>query len=222
MTASAIYALAAAIAIAVTGTASSAVYTGVEQTGTVAYTLASNDALYDASKVVFAGDATVAFMGDGAYTCGVYGYGPAPSATDGGTKTLDLTEFTGTLSGAIGGFDAIAFEGDTAATLSGSTIDNDEWKFYYTGRTFSADTAALTLNDGTFTGDSVTLALDATDAPQDWNIATGVADTAIGFDYTVYVSGDEQTFVDGRIASGDYAGWGFALEDSTLKFKHLA
>ena len=80
----------------------------------------------------------------------------------------------------------------------------------------------LNWNGGTFAGDDLTLRLGSAVAPQDWNIATGLADTGIGFDYTVFVGGVEQTFVDGKIASGDYAGWGFTLEDSTLKFKNLA
>ena len=32
----------------------------------------------------------------------------------------------------------------------------------------------------------------------------------------------EDLALDEQIASGDYAGWGFKLEDGTLKFKHLA
>ena len=172
------------------------------------------------SKV--AGDVSVTFTGANDYTCNVYGYCTPVSTTTTIDKTLTFAGYTGTLSGDVGGFDAIAFEGDTAATLSAAAanIDNSNWEFDYTGRTL--DTAALTLSSGTFAGDSVTLFLDATDAPQDWSIASGLADATIGFDYGVYVGDVEQTFVDGKIASGDYAGWGFALEDSTLKFKNLA
>ena len=61
----------AAITITVAGTGSTATYTGAEQTGTVAYTLASNDALYDESKVVFSGDATVSGTNVGDYPYGL-------------------------------------------------------------------------------------------------------------------------------------------------------
>ena len=61
----------AQIAVAVTGTASSSTYTGAEQTGTVAYALASDDELYDASKVVFSGDETVAGTAVGSYAYGL-------------------------------------------------------------------------------------------------------------------------------------------------------
>ena len=62
----------AAITVTVAGTASSSTYTGEAQTGTVAYELSSSDALYDASKVQFSGDATVSGT-----TVGDYPYGLA-------------------------------------------------------------------------------------------------------------------------------------------------
>ena len=86
----------------------------------------------------------------------------------------------------------------------------------------TTDAAAVALTDGTFTGDALTLKLDAETSPADWNIASGLADTSVGFTYEVYVGGVEQTFVDGKIASGDYAGWGFDLNEGVLKFKNLA
>ena len=168
------------------------------------------------------GNVKVTFTGSNDYSCNVFGYGVQASATVGGDKALTFSGYTGTLSGDIGGFTSIEFAGDTAATLSGAAIDNGNWEFNFTGRTLDGDTAAANFNGGTFAGDTLTLLLDATEAPVDWNIASGLADTAIGFAYDVSVGGFEQEFVDGRIASGDYAGWGFAIEDSTLKFKQLA
>ncbi len=165
------------------------------------------------------GDVSVTFTGANDYSCNVYGYGVQSSATNANDKTLAFDGFTGTLSGAVGGFDAIGFTGNTATTLAGA-IDNTDWTFDYTARTL--DTAALTLNGGTFAGDDLTLKLAASAAPADWNIAAGLADTAVGFDYAVYIGDTALEFTDGKVASGDYAGWGFALEDSTLKFKQLA
>ena len=67
----------------------------------------------------------------------------------------------GTFSGAIGGFDGITFAGDTAATLSGAAIDNDDWAFDYTGRTLDAGLAMLTLDGGSLAGDKVAVDLSA-------------------------------------------------------------
>ena len=168
------------------------------------------------------GGVRVSFTGSNDYACNVFGYGHPESATAVGDKSLEFVDYTGELSGDIGGFDGIVFTGNTSATLSGTTIDNTVWSFDYTGRTFGADIAMLTFDNGTFAGGELTLKLAASAAPADWNIAVGLADTAVGFDYTVYVGNVEQTFVDGKVASGDYAGWSFVLEDSTLKFKQLA
>ena len=169
-----------------------------------------------------AGDVNVTFTGSNDCACSVYGYVVRPSATAGGDKTLSFADYAGTLSGDIGGFDVIAFSGDTAATLSGANIDNGEWEFDFTARTLGADTAALTLSGGTFADDALTLKLADGSAPAVWSIAAGLADTAVGFDYEVCVGDVELEFADGKVVSGDYVGWGFAIEDATLKFKNLA
>ena len=83
----------------------------------------------------------------------------------------------------------------------------------------------LTLDDGTFAGDNVAVDLsEATQAANGWSIATGL--TAANAAYSVELA----TGSAGGLALGDaldssfgiYEGWGFALEDSTLKFKQLA
>jgi len=62
----------AAITVTVTGTdAESAVYTGSEQTANVAYELACNAPLYDASKVSYTGDTTVSGTNVGSYPFGL-------------------------------------------------------------------------------------------------------------------------------------------------------
>ena len=134
--------------------------------------------------------------------------------------------YTGELSGNIGGFDAIAVEGDTAATLSGSSIDNDDWTFDYTGRTLDAATAMLTLDSGSFAGDNVSVDLSAVEqVSTGWSIAAGLS-SAEGATFGVEVStGSAEDLALGDTlgsAYGVYEGWGFTLEDSTLKFKNLA
>ena len=171
------------------------------------------------------GDVRVTFTGSNDYTCNVYGYGVQSSATTGGDKALTFSGYTGTLSGNIGGFDGIVVSGDTTATLSGATIDNADWTFDFTERTLAADTVALTLVNGISTEEELTLTLKLSgDVPAtDWSLATGVGDIAGALSgYEVYVGDVELEFASGLVVSGDYAGWGFAIEDTTLKFKHLA
>ena len=127
---------------------------------------------------------------------------------------------------ASGGFDGIVVSGDTAATLSGATIDNDDWSFDYTGRTLDAGLAMLTFDGGTFASDNV--AIDLTGVEQvanGWSIAAGLT-SAEGAKFGVELSTGSATNLALGDALGDaygiYEGWGFALEDSTLKFKQLA
>ena len=171
------------------------------------------------------GSVDVTFAGSNDYSCNVYGYGVQESATVTNDRTLSFATYTGTLSGDIGGFDAIAFAGDTAATLSGSSIDNDDWSFDYTGRTLDAATAMLTLDSGSFAGDNVSVDLsDVEQVSTGWSVAAGLA--AADATYNVELStGSAANLALGDTlgaAYGVYAGWGFALEDSTLKFKQLA
>ena len=172
-----------------------------------------------------AGDATVVFTGAGAYTCGVYGYVTPPSATEGGTKTLDLTTFTGTLSGDIGGFDEVKFTTATAATLTAAAanVDNDEWVFDLAGT--AGASPMLTWQDGTFAGDTVVLNLDgATVAPAaGWSIAAGLADA--NAKYTVNWSFATYDLALGeKIFGGDYDGYSLNVDGETgvLKFSKLA
>ena len=62
---------AAEITVTVTGTGSTETYTGAEQTADVAYALASDSELFDETKVVFAGDATVSGTTVGSYAYGL-------------------------------------------------------------------------------------------------------------------------------------------------------
>ncbi|MBP5530851.1 MAG: hypothetical protein J6Y54_02320, partial [Lentisphaeria bacterium] len=83
---------------------------------------------------VVTGDVCVTFTGDTNQSCGVYGYSYV-----GGEKSdavLNYTAYTGTFSGAIGGFNGIVFDDDTAMTLSTAADDvtNSNWEFDFTDR----------------------------------------------------------------------------------------
>ena len=172
-----------------------------------------------------AGDVSVIFTGSNDYACNVYGYVIPVSATEAGDKTLAFVNYTGILSGDIGGFDGIVFTGDTATTLRGATIGNDDWTFDYAGRTLDAAAAMVTFAEGTFAGDKVAVDLSAAEqVAGGWSIAAGL--TAADATFGVELATGSATGLALGDALGDaygiYEGWGFTLEDSTLKFKQLA
>ena len=204
---------------------------GATSVGSVSITVAGG-AIYGnifaagqgANSTVTTGNVSVTFTGSNDHTCNVYSYSQQASATTGGDKALTFATYTGALSGDIGGFDKILVTGDTAANLGG-TIDNGNWEFDFTKRTLAAETVALTLANGISTEDELNLTLRlADDVPAtDWSLASGVGDIASALaGYEVYVGDTQLDFAGGKVVSGVYAGWCFAIEDSTLKFKQLA
>ena len=77
-----------------------------------------------------------------------------------------------------------------------------------------------------FAGDTIAVNL-ATGNVTEWDLLTATGATAATFNkFDVLVDGvsilTATLDLDEAIASGDYAGWGFTLENDTLKFKHLA
>ena len=65
---------------------------------------------------------------------------------------------------------------------------------------------------------------DEAQAKGDWNIAT-VTEAFSGATFNVEVGSEaiaSGLAYNQQIASGDYAGWGFELENGVLKFKQLA
>ena len=115
--------------------------------------------------------------------------------------------------------------GDTAAILSGATIDNDDWTFDYTGRTLDAGLAMVTFDNGTFAGDTVAVDLSAAEqSATGWSIAAGLtaADATYGVELSTGSAADLALGDALDAAYGVYAGWGFTLEEGTLKFKNLA
>ncbi len=170
----------ASITITVTGTASSETYTGAEQTEPVAYTLASEDALYDASKVAYSGAATVAGT-----TVGSYAYGLDDSdfsyADDNIAATFTVTDaafaitpasititVTGTASSAT--YTGSEQTGTVAYTLASEDALYDASKVNYSGASTVAGTTvgdyAYGLDEGNFTYDDadVEVAFTVTDA----------------------------------------------------------
>ncbi|MBQ6352134.1 MAG: hypothetical protein IJJ28_02560, partial [Lentisphaeria bacterium] len=178
--------------------------------------------------------AEVIFTGDKNFSCGVYGYSYVGG--DDSDATLNFSTYTGTFSGKIGGFgDGITFAGNTVMTLGTAAADvsNGDWVFDLTERRlFFDDQAILNWSAADFSEDTVTLKV-ASSRSQCWTLVSGADasayNTAAG-KFLVEVDGgdavaltfDAETGRTGTLADGAYAGWGFAVEDSVLKFTKLA
>ena len=169
------------------------------------------------------GAASVIFTGAANYGCGVYGYSYVGGAGEG--AALSFYDYKGSFSGAIGGFDGITLDGDTAMTLTTAAADvaNGAWEFDLSARADAlAGTSLLAWNNADFAGDkvAVTFANDA-QAAAGWNIAD--ADFT-GASFDLYVGGDkiaEGIAYDTAIDGGDWAGWKFTSVDGTLKFAQI-
>jgi len=170
------------------------------------------------------GAASVIFTGAKNFSCGVWGYSYIGGAVDG--STLRFTDYSGTFSGKLGGFDGIWLDGGTSMTLgSAAEINNTAWTFDLAGRSdLLTDASLLTWTaEAGFTGDKVVVNFaDADQAAAGWSIAA--ADfTGATFDLCI----DGATAVadiayDTAISGGDWDGWKFTNVDGTLKFQHLA
>jgi len=168
--------------------------------------------------------AEVIFTGANDYACNVYGYSYV-GAADASDATLTFAGYRGTFAGEIGGFDSIEFNDGTVMTLATAAADvaNSTWKFDVAGRDETlADTAMLNWSAADFSGDTIALNL-ATGQSAEWTLVDAATDTNY-HQFDVLVDGVSQgtLALDDQLASGDFAGWGFTLEDSALKFKNLA
>jgi len=167
--------------------------------------------------------AKVIFTGSADFGCGVYGYScVGGEASD---ATLSFTGYTGEFAGAIGGFDGITLNGAAAMTLATAAEDvsNSNWMFDVSERSIGlAGTAMVDWDDADFAGDTIKLNL-TTGSTSEWTLVDGAANTQYG-EFEVLADGISQGVValDQKIADGEFAGWGFALEDTLLKFKQLA
>ena len=178
------------------------------------------------NRILMPGDeVTVTFTGTSDYACDVFGYSYVGG--EGNSDALNFTDYTGSFSGSVGGFDKIAISGKTAMTLAAAADDvsNTAWEFDFTERASGlASTAALDWDEA-FT-EHTTVAVTFADGAQArgaWSIAAVADASNATFDLTV---GDdviaEGLAYGAGIASGDYAGWGFTTESGVLKFKNLA
>ena len=172
------------------------------------------------------GAASVIFTGAANFGCDVFGYSYVGGAAS--DAALSFNGYTGIFSGAVGGFNSITLDGATAMTLATAAADvsNGAWEFDFTDRADAlAGTSLLTWGTADFENDTikVSFANDA-QAQGGWNIAT-VAEAFTGTTFEVKI-GDSEIATglayNQQIASGDYAGWGFGLDEGVLKFKQLA
>ena len=185
--------------------------------------------------------AEVIFTGANNFACGVYGYSRVSQTVtyveeEPASVALSFTDYTGTFSGAIGGFDGgITVGGNTWMTLgtAADDVSNSAWIFDFNERDLGLDgQAALNWSTADFTDDTITLRI-ATKRSEGWTLVSG-ADASkyntaadkflveIDGGEAVALTFDAATGKTGAIAEGGYAGWGFAVEDSVLKFKNLA
>ncbi len=171
------------------------------------------------------GAASVIFSGNKAYTCDVYGYTYVGGSES--DATLSFSGYTGEFAGSIGGFTDITFDGVTAMTLdAAATVTNNAWSFDLGARDAGlAGDALLTWGaEAGFSGDAVRVNFaDETQAKAGWSIAAADFTDAT---FTLAINGaDIGSAAYGSAIEGTgtvYDGWGFALEDSVLKFKNLA
>ena len=169
------------------------------------------------------GDVSVTFRGANDYVCGVYGYSYVGGAAS--EATLSFTGYTGKFSGRIGGFAGITFSADTAMELgtAAAHVSNYVWNFDVSARDADlSDTAMLDWHAANFAGDTIVLNL-ASGSTAAWTLVDAAATTAYG-EFDVRIDGVSQGTLKlgDQLASGEFAGWGFTIEDTVLKFKNLA
>jgi len=166
----------------------------------------------------------VTFAGANDYVCGVYGYSYV-GAAEASDATLTFAGYTGEFSGALGGFNSIEFNDGTAMTLAtaAANVANSAWKFDVAARDASlAGKAMLNWSDADFSGDTIALNL-AAGSTAEWTLVDAAATTGYNqFEVLVDEVSQGTLALGEQLADGDFAGWGFALEDSALKFKNLA
>ena len=171
------------------------------------------------------GDVTVTVTGSANYDCNFYGFSRTAGEENKAILTFDA--YTGTISGEVNGFKEIAFAGDTAMAFAAKAdISNNAWFFDLAERTTSG-TAFASCEAADF-GENSTITLNIGEGQKltgAWSIFDGGSSTTYG-KFDVLVGGasilTETLVLDEQIADGDYAGWGFTVEDTVLKFKNLA
>ena len=168
------------------------------------------------------GAAEVIFTGATNFGCEVYGYSHVGGDDEG--AALRFSAYTGEFSGKLGGFNGITLDGGTAMTLAtvADNVSNGAWIFDVSDRDAGlAGTALLNWTAADFANDTITLALGTT-AAAEWSLVSAASTTAYNkFNVDGIAAGlvlDQAIGNTGTV----YDGWGFTLEESTLKFKNLA
>ena len=138
---------------------------------------------------------------------------------------MSFTDYTGTLSGKLGGFNGITFDGATAMTLTtaAADINNGAWSFDLTDRDAElAGTSLLTWSTANFEDDKVTVTFaDATQAMEGWSIADANF-TGSTFDLWIGENKAAENLAYGdTIDGGAWDGWKFTDVDGTLKFAKI-
>ena len=175
------------------------------------------------------GAVNVIFTGAGNYGCGVWGYSYGGSTGVDDDVTLSFNGYTGTFSGKVGGFNDIKFNDGTAMTLAteAADVNNKAWTFDLSARDEAlSGTSLLTWGaEAGFSDDKVTVNFaDEAQAKAGWSIADA-AFTGATFD--LWIGGAATTAVDLTLdqaisgTSTAYDGWGFKLENGTLKFAQI-
>ena len=170
------------------------------------------------------GGASVTVTGSVNYGCNFYGFSRNTGEDD--NAVLTFSDYTGTISGEVGGFKEITLAGDTEMAFdTAAKVTNTAWIFDVAERTTSA-TAFASCETATFSGATISLDIGEDQTLTGaWSIFAGGEGTTYG-EFDVLVGGTSilpgALTLDEQIADGDYAGWGFTVEDTVLKFKNLA
>ena len=169
------------------------------------------------------GSAEVIFKGAANFGCNVWGYSYVGGAGEG--ATLSFGDYTGTISGRIGGFDGITLDGGTAMTFAAAAdVSNGAWEFDLTGRSdMLAETSLLTWDGAAnFENDTVRVTFaDAAQAAAGWNIATAAFDATTSFTLAIDDTDIATVAYDTAISGGDWNGWKFTDVDGVLKFAKI-
>ncbi|MBP5530536.1 MAG: hypothetical protein J6Y54_00710, partial [Lentisphaeria bacterium] len=178
-------------------------------------------------------NAEVIFTGKENFACGVHGYSYVGG--DESDATLAFSDYTGTFSGKVGGFDSVTVGANSWMTLgtAADDVSNAAWIFDFNQRVLGLDgQAALTWSTADFTEDTITLRIASTRS-EGWTLVSG-ADASkyntAADKFLVEIDGaeavsltfDAATGKTGTIADGAYQGWGFAVNEGVLKFTKLA
>ena len=185
-----------------------------------------NDTLagYFGSDTV-SGDATLALSGSA--TVGKAAGSWHGLNTVGGQRKLVFDDFTGSC-GTVCDWDLVTFDGENATTtdLSSATLYGvGAWSFDVIGREANAGTALVNLGDNLTDSATIDFRIaDAATSLTSWSLAA-VSGTQSGLKFNVYsetATLATNLTLNQAITEGTFVGYGFKIEDSTLKFAQIS